>query len=308
MTNRYSRHQSVISREADSHIDENHWLKQFEKNLQKSAVQSRKVDQSLFEQINSIMGNSRSKYKSVSAAVEDMMQRSGLTDHLQNINKKSNEKINTKKASDINEESLLEQAKSAIKQKDWFTLGNALGELDKLNNSIISSVESIKKIPVKIPSGQWLMYTAGYGEGAELSDEEKNQDILNTQNALADISDKTASDKVEIKKNNKTTVPSIFTQSPAVLNTLQNIIKDTKGHSPLPAVLQRIHSIHKNDIDLKELESANVISYISNLILQERQTHSSLQDYNNSNLGIRDNNVDMDDNQDAWKALMPATR
>ena len=86
MSNKYSRHQSAINREADSHIDNDHWLKQFEKNLQKNAVQSRKVDQSLFEQINGIMNN-KSKYKSVSAAVEDMMQRSGLIGHLQNINK-----------------------------------------------------------------------------------------------------------------------------------------------------------------------------------------------------------------------------
>ena len=142
MSNKYSRHQSVINREADSRIDEDHWLKQFEKNLQKSAVQSRRVDQSLFDQINSIMGNSKSKYKSVSAAVEDMMQRSGLTDHLHDINKKSKNNTQIKKASELLEENLKQEAKEAIDQQDWFSLGHVMGELDsiKLNNEDRKSV------------------------------------------------------------------------------------------------------------------------------------------------------------------------
>ena len=95
MSNRYSRYQTIVSRESDLKIDEDHWLKQLEKNLEKNAVQSRRVDQSLFDQINGIMNN-KSKYSSVSAAVEDMMQRSGLTGYLSKTSQEeqSNGKLN----------------------------------------------------------------------------------------------------------------------------------------------------------------------------------------------------------------------
>jgi hypothetical protein len=95
----YKRHQSVVNRLADEHIDNDHWLKQFHKSLQKGAVQPRNVDQSLFEQINTIM-NGKSKYPSVEAAVEDMKERSGLTAYLANLSKVSEEteKATTKTA------------------------------------------------------------------------------------------------------------------------------------------------------------------------------------------------------------------
>ncbi len=97
---RYIRHPSVVNRLADEKIDEDHWLKQFQKKLQKDAVQPRTIDQSLFEQINSIM-NTKSKYPSVEAAVEDMKERSGLTAYLEKLNKVSeeNEASTTKTAS-----------------------------------------------------------------------------------------------------------------------------------------------------------------------------------------------------------------
>lgn len=54
---------------------------QFEANLNKDAVQPRRVDESIFNQINSIM-NGKSKFTSVDAAVRDMQDRSGLTAYL----------------------------------------------------------------------------------------------------------------------------------------------------------------------------------------------------------------------------------
>lgn len=74
------RHQSVVSRQSDASDSDDHWLREFENKLQKTSVQPR--GNSLHDQISSIM-NSKSKYPSVQAAVDDMMQRSGLTDYLQ---------------------------------------------------------------------------------------------------------------------------------------------------------------------------------------------------------------------------------
>ena len=98
------RYQTVIQRNSDENIDEDHWLHQFQKKLiEKDAVQPKSVDRSLFEQISSIMNN-KSKYPSVAAAVDDMKERSGLSAFLK-INKTSEEenvKQTTKQASDEN--------------------------------------------------------------------------------------------------------------------------------------------------------------------------------------------------------------
>jgi hypothetical protein len=83
MTIKNSRHQSVINRQSEEGVSEDHWLRQFEQKLQKTSVQPRGND-SLFDQINTIM-NGKSKYPSVQAAVDDMMHRSGLSDYLDNV-------------------------------------------------------------------------------------------------------------------------------------------------------------------------------------------------------------------------------
>lgn len=83
MTIKNSRHQSVINRQSEADVSEDHWLRQFEQKLQKTSVQPR-GSESLFDQINTIM-NGKSKYPSVQAAVDDMMHRSGLSDYLDNV-------------------------------------------------------------------------------------------------------------------------------------------------------------------------------------------------------------------------------
>jgi hypothetical protein len=90
-----SRHQSVISRQSDEFSSEDHWLKQFEDKLQKTSVQPR--GKSIYEEITSIM-NSKSKYPSVQAAVDDMMQRSGLNTYLETVKESDNKMLSTKTA------------------------------------------------------------------------------------------------------------------------------------------------------------------------------------------------------------------
>jgi len=87
------RNQSVISRQSDSGNSEDHWLREFENKLQKTSVQPR--GESVYDQINSIM-NTKSKYPSVQAAVDDMMHRSGLSTYLDNV-KESQEGIQNPK-------------------------------------------------------------------------------------------------------------------------------------------------------------------------------------------------------------------
>lgn len=198
---KYSRHQSVISRQADESIGDDHWLKQFQKTLQKGAVQPKvPAASSLFDQINSII-NGTSKYPSVEAAVEDMKERSGLTAYL----------------------------KTAID-----------------NNQVID-----KKIDM---------------------------------------------------------VPIVVKKFPAIKSTLENYIRDTKGNLPVPAIVDKIRSIHQSDVsDAKDWEDDNLIKLISQLNLDAKKNNpGNFEDY--SNLGSRDSASDSEidpSNTDAFHALTP---
>lgn len=98
-----NRHQSVVSKYSDSQSDEDNWISKLESSLIKDAVQPRQNDDYLFNQINNIMNGTKSKYKSVEDAVEDMKARSGYSSHLSNMNKVSKEDNGkTKLASDEN--------------------------------------------------------------------------------------------------------------------------------------------------------------------------------------------------------------
>jgi len=212
---KYSRHQSVVSRNSDSYIDEDNWLNRFEKSLQKDAVQPKKVDQSIFEQITTIM-NGKPKYPSVQAAVDDMKNRSGLTEYLNNINKTSKEEsVKTKKtASDNN------------------------GAIDK-------------KVPMS---------------------------------------------------------PIVFAKCPRAKETARNYITSTRGNLPVPAIIQKIKSIHGGDVsDASDWEEDGLVRAISKMNLEEKSKNYA-DDMHYSNLGKGDdtNDTDIDpSNMDAFHALNP---
>lgn len=218
---KYSRHQSAISRNTDEHISEDHWLNQFQKSLQKGAVQP-KSEVSLFDQISSVMnGSSQSKHTSVQNAVDDMMLRSGLTNYL----KVSNEKDNGK-------------AKIATDQH---------ADFDKI-------------IPV-----------------------EPKQEDANT--------------------------PDVIKDNPTILKTLENYIRSTKGNLPIPAIIDKVRSIHRADVaENKVWEDDKLIRFVSKLNLEAKKNNpASYENY--SNLASNDYNSDSDisaSNTDAFNALMPA--
>src|SRR5574338_1085322 len=171
---RYQRHSTVINRQADESIGEDHWLKQFEKTLQKGAVQP-KSQQSLFDQINSIM-NGKSKYTSVEAAVQDMQERSGLTAYLDKINKSSEHASVSKKAEASDNQNCFEK--------------------------------SVKGVPI------------------------------------------------------------VIMKHPDIQQTLDNYIRDTKGNLPVPAIIDKIRSIHQGDVsDAKDWDDENLIRLVSKMNL-----------------------------------------
>lgn len=124
MTNyKPSKNQSVISRQSEVANNDDHWLKQFENSLCKQSVQPR---ENTFEQITSIMNNSQSKYPTVQAKVEEMLDRSGMNKYMKD----------TVKISEINHEP---QATKTAQQNDQ----NAAKKKDDHLPSIIKHKEEI---------------------------------------------------------------------------------------------------------------------------------------------------------------------
>ena len=217
---RYVRYQTVISRNADEHIEEDHWLKQFQKNLQKGAVQPKSVDQYLFDQINSIMNGKGAKYPSVAAAVKDMQDRSGLTEYLNKVHASEDDDDN------------------------GTVMKNASDDNDTID----------KKVPME-----------------------------------------------EI-------APIVVKKCPSIKDTLHNIVKETRGNSSIPAIIDRLRSIHSVDIsDGKDWDDDNLVILVSKVNLEEKKNNHSVDNF--SNLGVRnDLSSEEEDpsNSDAFFALMPA--
>lgn len=221
MSNKYNRHQAVISRNSDSELDEDHWLNQFQKKLiEKEAVQPKTNDNFLFDQISSIMNN-KSKYPSVAAAVEDMKERSGLSAFLSKINKTSEEDNGqtTKQAAD--------------------------------ENSVLHK-------------------------------------------------------KINLEKK----LPVVIMKCPQIETTLDNVIKSTRGNLSIPAIINKIRSIHENDVsEAKDWDDNDLIIHVSqkNLAAKSENTDSN----NLSQLGSL-NDISHDDdidpaNTDAFNSLVPAS-
>lgn len=61
------------------------WADEYLAAVEKYSTKSRKEDSALFDQINKILGNSKSKYSSVEEAVLDMQKRTGLFDLINKV-------------------------------------------------------------------------------------------------------------------------------------------------------------------------------------------------------------------------------
>lgn len=211
---KYVRHSSVVSRHTDENIDGDHWLRQFEKTLQKGAVQPK--SNSLFDQINNIM-NGKSKHPSVAAAVEEMRERSGLIAYLNNVKTSEQE----------------------------FVPGTS----------------------------------------------------------------KIASDENTVVEKKIDLTPTVVKKCPQIKTTLENYIRDTKGNISIPAIIDKLRSIHQSDVsDAKDWEDDKLLLLVSKLNLNAKKNNPSLYEQH-SNLGTHEttdkNDIDPS-NTDAFHSLTPA--
>lgn len=111
------------------------------------------------------------------------------------------------------------------------------------------------------------------------------------------------------KEQNNELIPNVVKKSPFIKSTIENYIRDTKGNLSVPAIIDKVRSIHHNDVsDSKDWEDDKLIIYISNLNLKAKKDNPDIfQSYQNLGTHDSDSASDMDPaNTDAFHALNPA--
>lgn len=121
------------------------------------------------------------------------------------------------------------------------------------------------------------------------------------------ISDIMAADE----RTKKVASVDLFKKVPQVKTTIDNYLEDTNGNVVLPAVLERIRSIHSNDvIDESDWKDESLMRYITDKCQEVKSKYPSL-DPNYTNLGkidqIRDEDIDPG-NSDSFLSMTPAKR
>ena len=188
------------------------WLSDFATNLSKSAVQPyREEQQSIYDQINSVMNGSKSKFNSVEQAVDSMKERSGL---LAYHNKIDAQKYDVQKMAQLIEE-------------------------------------------------------AG----------KKESDI------------------------------KLFQLHPGIQNTINNFVTDTHGNLSIPQIIEKIKSIHSQEVPEGECwDDENLFKYINDKNIEIKKNYPD-NDVENMNLGkitpMNDSEIDKS-NSDALFSLTPA--
>lgn len=105
--------------------------------------------------------------------------------------------------------------------------------------------------------------------------------------------------------------PTLFQKCPQIKQTFENVIRDTKGNLSLPAIIDRVRSIHGKDAsDSKDWDEDNLMRFVSRENLKEKQNSPDTFELNN-HLGEQDTHYDdtgTTSNEDAFLSLMPAKR
>lgn len=100
----------------------------------------------------------------------------------------------------------------------------------------------------------------------------------------------------------------LFEKVPQLKDTADNYIEDTNGNLPIPAVVDKLKSIHRGDVvDDADWDDVNFLQYINNKSIEVRKQHLH-EDHNFKNLGklptFTDEDIDPS-NHDALHSLTP---
>jgi hypothetical protein len=103
-------------------------------------------------------------------------------------------------------------------------------------------------------------------------------------------------------------LPALLKKNKNIVQTIDNIVRESKGNLPVIAIIEKVKSIHHNDIsDDKLWDGDDLIIYVSGLNLKEKRIHARNEESQNLGKSDSNNNLDIDPtNTDAFYALNPA--
>lgn len=178
-----------------------------------------------------------------------------------------------------------------------------------LEKNAVRSVESDKSIFDQIHSiisGAKPKYSSVEEKVNEMMERSGLNSYLKQNNTkVVESQQKTASETQENLQNKK--MPKALVEKPEIINTIDNIIRDTRGSMSIPAILEKIKEIHYNDLsDKRDWEDPELMMYVSRLKLKEKKLNPGNYETHH-NLGVREHGTqDVDPiNTDAFLSLNP---
>lgn len=178
------------------------------------------------------------------------------------------------------------------------------GAVQPRHDSLFDQINTIMNGKAKYPSVQAavddMMHRSGltaYLDDVKVS----HEDVVKKPTKVAGTT-------IERKPDQR--MPKIIQNKPSILNTLENIIEETHGNMPVPAIIARLHSLHSNDItDEGVWEDDDLIRLVSKLNLKAKAnnpaSYESFSDLGKGDHSTADSDIDIS-NTDAFNALMPA--
>ena len=92
------------------------------------------------------------------------------------------------------------------------------------------------------------------------------------------IAEPDSNNVIDKKINLDVNSPVIFTKCPQIKDTCKNYIKTTRGNLPIPAIIDKIRSIHQRDVsNASDWEDDKLIRHISRLNLEEKSKNHGLE-------------------------------
>jgi len=284
------------------------WMKDFANNIEKSAVRPYKEDQSIFDQINSVMNNSKSKYSNVDEAVKDMQERSGLLAYRNRV--EAHSKIDVKKlAQQISRAGTDTGIMQELSDKEAFSLGFSDGKRDAALNQASDILAGLLAFINPIPLGRFMPYARGYCDGSEMPEDIAGREMARVAHWVWRQAEKLKQlMKNKMAQDNPNIIVKIFQLKPQIKDTLDNYIEDTHGNLPIPNILEKIRSIHRADVsDDASWDDDELLKYINSQNIEAKKKHPDIQN-DSANLGklphFDDRDIDPSNN-DALYCLQP---
>lgn len=127
----------------------------------------------------------------------------------------------------------------------------------------------------------------------EVVDDMKERSGLNAM--ISKVSNETG------EPNNTHKVANNFLDNyPEIINTTINIIESSNGLLPVPAIIDKIRTLHNNDVDNSFFDDDRYIAFVNKENLRKKSDDNLIE--NNSNLGKHDEYLD--ESNEPWNRDM----